>query len=160
MYHCLGFDMNIQNISSYTFSFSLPQTDKEEEEIMRRLIMYGQSPTGDKTTDKAKLRRIELQKAKENNVVTGKFLTVSRKEEEQIQEKKKELRASGNPDKEKEAKKQELLEQKKQGAEIQGQQIYPNEENLAKRQKTIQNCLDLAEFHMTCFISGFHPKTK
>lgn len=111
--------MPIQNISSYTFAFSLPQTDEEEKEIARRLLMYGETPTGDKGTDKAKLHRIEEQKAKENNSVTGKFLTVSRAEEERIQEKKKETKKLGNPDKTK-----SQLEHKKQGAKIMGEQIY------------------------------------
>lgn len=110
--------------STYTFAFGAPSIDEEEKEIMSRLRMYGANPTGDKSIDRAKLRQIEERKAKENNFVSGKFFTVSRNEEEKIQEKKKEQRALGNPDYEKESKKLARMEEKKRGAKLLGEQTY------------------------------------
>lgn len=108
--------LNIQ--SSYTFAFAAPMIDSEEKEIMKRLMAYGVMPTGNKSIDKAKLRQIEEKKAKEQNLVTGKFLTVSRGEEEKIQERKKERRDLANPQKIKDKNERQL------GADILGQQIY------------------------------------
>ena len=81
-------------------------------------MAYGVMPTGNKSIDKAKLRQIEEKKAKEQNLVTGKFLTVSRGEEEKIQERKKERRDLANPQKIKDKNERQL------GADILGQQIY------------------------------------
>ena len=108
--------LNIQ--SSNTFAFAAPMIDSEEKEIMKRLMAYGVMPTGNKSIDKAKLRQIEEKKAKEQNLVTGKFLTVSRGEEEKIQERKKERRDLANPQKIKDKNERQL------GADILGQQIY------------------------------------
>ena len=86
--------MNINGIGSFSIpSICGGSVDSEEKEIMRRLMAYGIKPTGDKTTDKAMLRRIELNEAKNNNFVTTKFLTVSKSEQEEIQRKKKEKKA-------------------------------------------------------------------
>lgn len=111
--------MNLEKSNFYTFSFGFaPVIDSEHKEIMARLRAYGESPTGDKATDRAKLRRIEEKKAKENNIVTGKFLTVSKGEEERIQERKKEKRDLSNPEK---------IQQKKEandGAKALGEQLF------------------------------------
>lgn len=86
--------MRIGNIqSTYTFAFAAPYIDSEEQEIAAKLLAYGETPTGDKSTDKAKLHRIEYEKAKQESTVSAnKFLTVSTAEQERIQEKKKENR--------------------------------------------------------------------
>ena len=82
--------MNIQSIG-FTPSISCSSSvDPEEKEIMRRLLAYGITPTGNKITDKAKLRQIELEKAKNSNFVIPDLLTVSKSEQEHIQETKKE----------------------------------------------------------------------
>ena len=114
-------------VSSIAPSFSFcggypPPIDSEEQEIMRRLLAYGCTPTGDKATDKAHLRRIEEQKAKEDNFVSNKYLTVSQAECERIQERKKAERKLNNP--EQDSKKQSKFPDKQIGAETLGQQIY------------------------------------
>ena len=110
-----GVCMSIPKIhSGYTFGYSLPAIDLEEKEIMNKLMAYGVTPTGDKATDKATLRRIEEQKAKEENVVSNKFLTVSSNEQEKIQENKKTKRKENNTGK----------NQVSTGANILGQQVY------------------------------------
>lgn len=84
--------MIIRNIqSTYTFAFTTPYIDAEEKEIIAKLLACGEAPTGDKTTDRAKLHRIEAEKAKQENTVSAnKFLTISTAEQENIQTKKKE----------------------------------------------------------------------
>jgi len=99
-------------------SFAGGKVDSEEEAIMDRLIAYGCSPTGDKATDRAMLHRIELERAKQDNYVSSKYLTVSTSECERIQERKKEKRKIGNP--EKSPKKQD----ERLGDKIRGEQIY------------------------------------
>lgn len=66
--------------------------DAEWERIMRRLKEYGVKTTGTKAGDWAKLRDIEMQEAKNITVVTGKFLTVTKSEQEKIIAHKKENR--------------------------------------------------------------------
>ena len=44
--------------------------DYEYMQIIRRLKMYGLSPTGSKSADKARLHEIELREAKKENCVT------------------------------------------------------------------------------------------
>lgn len=79
--------MRIGNITS---SFSLGCTvDAEEKEIMRRLLVYGIQPTGNKSIDMAKLRQVEEQKAKTESVASNKFYTVSSSEMEKMIEKRK-----------------------------------------------------------------------
>ena len=109
---------SIASVSTCSFSGMLPSIDREEQEIIERLRAYGVSPTGDKTTDKAKLRDIELKEAQEENVVTNKFLTVSTGEQQRIQEKKKENRRIANPDSDK------RNQDKRVGAKLLGDQIY------------------------------------
>jgi hypothetical protein len=53
--------------------------DEEHRKIMRKLMAYGITPTGKKSADIELLRRIELKLAQQENCVTGKFLTVSKK---------------------------------------------------------------------------------
>ena len=107
--------MSIPKIhSGYTFGYSLATIDLEEKEKMNKLMAYGVTPTGDKATDKATLRRIEEQKAKEENIVSNKFLTVSSNEQEKIQENKKTKRKENNTGK----------NQVSTGANILGQQVY------------------------------------
>ena len=108
--------MNIEGISFSTSSYSggcSASVDPEEKRIAQKLREYGFTPTGNKTTDKAILRRIEIQKAKESNCIRNDFLTVSIQEQEQIQEKKK-------------ARKKENNEQKNDfdGAKALGEQVY------------------------------------
>jgi len=89
--------MNIQGISSYSVSsIGSCSIDSEEKEIMRRLLAYGIKPTGDKTTDRARLHELELKEAQNNNFITTKFLTISKSEQEKIQEKKKEKKSDND----------------------------------------------------------------
>lgn len=88
--------------------------DSEHQQIMRRLMAYGVTPTGNKSADKALLREIELKLAKMENCVSSKFLTVTRTEQEKIQEDKKEKREDINP---------ELNLNSTKGQEILGQQL-------------------------------------
>ena len=83
--------MGINNINStYHFSFASAYIDSEHKAIMSKLLSYGATPSGDKSTDRAKLRRIEQEKAKEETTPsTNKFLTVSASEMEKMIEKKK-----------------------------------------------------------------------
>ena len=84
--------------STYTFAFAAPYVDSEEQEIAAKLLALGETPTGDKTTDRAKLHRLEYEKAKqESTVSSNKFLTVSTAEQERIQDKKKEKRKETTP---------------------------------------------------------------
>ncbi len=85
--------MRIENIqSTYSFGFSAPCIDSEEKEIMKRLLAYGVQPTGNKTTDKAKLRQIEEQKAKMETAPTNKYYTVKSSEIEKYIENRKNAR--------------------------------------------------------------------
>ncbi len=90
--------MNVSSVqSTYTFAFSSgASTDSEEDEIAARLLAYGEIPSGDKTTDRAKLRRIETEKAKQESVASNKFMTVSSQEMEKMIEKKKGATILGN----------------------------------------------------------------
>lgn len=90
--------MTINKIENYTCLFcSLGgNIDEEEKRIMRRLIQYGIKPTGQKNIDKPKLHEIELQKAKLEDYISNKFLTITKNEQEKIQAKKKEKRKERN----------------------------------------------------------------
>ena len=106
--------MRIQSLGTVSFS-CVSSIDAEEKEIMRRLLAYGITPTGNKTTDKAKLRQIELEKAKTSNCILPDLLTVSRQEQEQIQKSKKDK------------KKEQILQsdiEKFEGSKAKGEQIY------------------------------------
>ena len=101
--------------------------DEEEKRIMAKLYAYGYIPTGDKTTDKATLRRIEIEKAKQEDTVSDKFITVSRMEQEKIQAKKKEKRRENNP---------ELYKDKFEGSKALGEQIMLAIEMKKKKDKS------------------------
>ena len=108
--------VGLVDIQPISFSMCVCNIDLEEEQIMRRLKAYGVTPTGKKIIDKEMLRRIELQKAKESTIVENKFLTVSKGEQEKIQQKKKEKKktisnANINPN-------------SMQGATIMGEQLF------------------------------------
>ena len=110
--------MNIP-VSGYCFSFSTtPYIDSEEKAIMDRLLAYGITPTGNKTTDKAKLRRVELEKAKQDNYVSNKYVTVSQAECQRIQDNKKQKKEIANPDQ------SPKFQDKRQGAKILGEQVF------------------------------------
>ena len=88
--------------------------DAEHRMIMRKLMAYGFTPTGNKSADTEMLRRIELKQAKMENCVSSKFLTVTRSEQEKIQEDKKEKKAENNP---------EAQQDTMQGQKLLGEQI-------------------------------------
>ena len=106
--------MSINNISGISFSIGFCD-DEEQKRIALKLREYGIKPTGNKATDRATLRRIEIEKAKQESTVTNKFVTVSKQEQEKIQEIKKRKRKELNP---------ELNKDEFQGSEALGQQIY------------------------------------
>lgn len=110
--------MNINGISLAMNSFSAggcyASVDPEEKRIAQKLREYGYIPSGNKTTDKATLRRIEIQKAKESNYIRNDLLTVSQQEQEKIQEKKKQRKDNNNPD----------IKNNFNGAKALGEQIY------------------------------------
>ena len=108
--------MAINGISS--FSLSGGGSDRELIAIMRQLRKYGIIPTGIKFTDKATLRRIEIQKAEQETTVTGKFITVSRNEENKIQENKKTKKKENNFSTKKD------LEKTEKAMKTMGEQIY------------------------------------
>ena len=88
--------------------------DEEHKRIMRKLMAYGYRSTGSKSGDRELLRKIELKQAEMETCVSSKFITISRTEQEKIQEKKKEKRVENNP---------ELYQQTMQGQQILGEQI-------------------------------------
>lgn len=90
--------MAMNGVTSYAVCTSGCSMDAEEKRIAARLRQYGIKPTGDKNTDKAKLREIELREAKNETGVSNKFLTVTKGEQEKIQAKKKELKKQVNPE--------------------------------------------------------------
>lgn len=88
--------------------------DYEYQQIIKRLIIYGLKPSGNKSADRARLHEIELREAKKENTITSKFLTVSKSEQQKIQDKKKEKRAEINPN---------IDPSKMKGMQILGEQI-------------------------------------
>ena len=111
--------MAINGISS--FSFSSGGNDPELVAIMRKLREYGIVPTGNKSNDKATLYRIEIEKAKQENVVTGKFLTITKGQEEKIQENKKAKRKEITPENNSNSAKAQKQEK---ALKTMGEQIY------------------------------------
>ena len=111
--------MAINGISS--FSFSSGGNDPELVAIMRKLREYGIVPTGNKSNDKATLYRIEIEKAKQENVVTGKFLTITKGQEEKIQENKKAKRKEITPENNSNS---EKAEKQEKAMKTIGEQIY------------------------------------
>ena len=121
MLRVLGSIVMSMKVSQSNNSFSyvpMPNIDSEEKEIMDRLLAYGCTPTGDKATDRAKLRRIEEEKAKQDNYVSNKYLTVSQAECQRIQDRKKEKRKTDNPES------SPSVQDKKQGAKFLGEQVF------------------------------------
>ena len=72
--------------------------DAEHRRIIRKLAAYGYRSTGSKSGDKELLRRIELKQVQMENIVSSKYLTVSKREQEKIIEKKKEKHHENNPE--------------------------------------------------------------
>ena len=103
-----------EQISMFSF-LNLPCIDREEQEILRRLLKYGIRGTGNKSIDKAKLHEIELREAQKENTISSKFLTVGKNEQEKIQDKKKEKKAETFP---------EIKQKDAKGAKTLGEQIY------------------------------------
>lgn len=91
--------------------------DYEWQQIIMRLHSYGRSSTGNKAADIALLHSIELEKAKSENVVSSKFLTVTRSEQEKIQENKQEKKA--DIENNQKAPKDDQL-----GAKLMGEQVF------------------------------------
>ena len=89
--------------------------DPEWQAIIRRLLSYGRKSTGSKSRDKELLHSVELEKAKLENIVSSKFLTVTKSEQEKIQNKKKEKRIENNP---------EAYPNSQKGAKFLGEQLY------------------------------------
>ncbi len=102
---------------SYTAFFVVSsRPDTEWQRIIELLSSkYGVKSSGSKSADKAKLHELELREAQRENTVTSKFLTVTKGEQEKIQEKKKTKRKDINLEKKSE---------NQQGAKILGEQIY------------------------------------
>ena len=88
--------------------------DYEYQRIIRKLMEYGITPTGNKTADRNKLHEIELREAEKENCITSKFVTVTKSEQEKIQERKKEHRKEVNP---------EQYQNSTKGQKILGEQI-------------------------------------
>ena len=109
---------NISNMYSYNFGYCVSSIDSEEKEIMQRLLAHGITPTGNKTADKAKLRKIEEESAKQENIVSNKYLTVSTSEQESIQENKRNKRKNSNPEQ------SVNFSDKRVGAKAFGEQVF------------------------------------
>lgn len=88
--------------------------DEEYKCIIRKLQQYGLRPSGSKTTDRMRLHERELQEAQKENCITSKFLTVTKAEQEKIQEKKNNKKEEINP---------ESNQNSTKGQEILGSQI-------------------------------------
>ncbi|MBR6126946.1 hypothetical protein IKQ21_04600 [bacterium] len=104
----------VENINMFTGG-CISVIDREEKEILRRLLMYGIVGTGNKTIDKHMLHEIELREAKKEDTASSKFLTVTKSEQENFQQKKKDERVETNP---------KAYPDTTKGAEILGEQIY------------------------------------
>ena len=91
--------------------------DYEWQQIIMRLHAYGKHSTGSKSGDIALLHSIEIEKAKLETTVSNKFLTVTREEQEKIQEKKQEKKANVEN-------KQKVPKDDQLGAKLLGEQIY------------------------------------
>ncbi len=87
---------NINPINSFMPSFGCA-IDHEYAMIIRKMMQYGLKPSGNKSHDKMRLHEVELQQAKKENCVSSKFLTVTKGEQEKIQDKKKEKRIELDP---------------------------------------------------------------
>ena len=79
--------------------------DEEYKRIVERMLALGLTPTGNKSSDKAKLRDVEMQMLKselgtkgKGSVNTGKYVTISPAEIKQIKEKLQEKAKDEDPD--------------------------------------------------------------
>ena len=79
--------------------------DEEYKRIVERMLALGLTPTGNKSSDKAKLRDVEMQMLKselgtkgKGSVNTGKYVTISSAEIKQIKEKLQEKAKDEDPD--------------------------------------------------------------
>lgn len=87
--------MNISGINGIgMISSGGGSIDEEYKRIIAKLLEYGIMPSGSKSTDKAKLHEIEMQKLKtelgsngKGTVNQSKFVTISASEIEQLKEK-------------------------------------------------------------------------
>ena len=91
------------------------EIDAEWQAIIRKLKAYGKSSSGNKARDKELLNSIELEKVKQENIPSSKFLTISKSEQEKILETKNEKRAESNPG---------TYSTQQKGAQILGEQLY------------------------------------
>ena len=110
--------MSINSVSSSSFGCEGP--DYELIQIMRLLMIYGVVPTGNKATDKARLHDIELLRAKNQNEPSGKFFTISYKQEQEIIEKRRLLKYGSKENYKKEKGNKQTLKED----EILGKQIW------------------------------------
>ena len=127
--------LNVNSSYSACYHFKT-KPDPEHQRIIDILWQkYGVRSSGSKSLDKAKLHELELKDAKKENDVTNKFLTVTKKEQEKIQENKK-----ANQDK-------EQLSEPIDAAKIYGEQIFlainmkqkeENYDNIKKRNNKYQ----------------------
>ena len=115
----------MSKINHIIFSVS-SSIDYEYKQIIRKLMQYGLKPTGNKTVDKERLHKKELEQAEKETCVSNKFLTVTKAEQERIQEKKKEKRIESNP---------ENYQHTMKGQKILGQQIMLAIEMKQKKEK-------------------------
>ena len=84
-------------VNIFCGSMWISKYDYEYIQIIRKMMQYGMRPTGNKAIDKRRLHEKELQQAQKENCVSNKFLTVSKREQEKIQEKKKKKKIEINP---------------------------------------------------------------
>ena len=131
-----------ENINPIGSGFYIPiGTDYEYEQIKRKMFQYGLKPSGSKSRDKARLHEVELREAKKENAVSSKFLTVTKSEQEKIQDKKKQKRIDIDPKKYPETTKgQRLLGEQimlaiKMKKEL--EEKYKNKRNEAKKKDKI-----------------------
>ena len=91
--------------------------DYEWQQIIMRLQAYVKHSTGSKSGDRALLHSIEFEKAKLENTVSSKFLTVGKNEQEKIQEKKQEKKSDIENN-------QKTPKYDQLGAKLMGEQVY------------------------------------
>ena len=131
--------MNISSVNSVScFSCVGGSIDEEHKRIIEKLMALGITPTGNKSTDKAKLREYEMRQLKtelgskgHGAVNKSNYLTISSEEIDRIRQKLQDKAKEEDP---------EFIEQKdacenKVGAE---QQALLNQHFLVKKKKPLQ----------------------
>lgn len=95
--------------------------DEEYKRIIAKLLEYGITPSGSKTTDKAKLREIEMQRLKtelgtngKGTVNAAKYVTITPQE---IEEMKRKLQERAKDEENPEFKEKRNAAEKRAGAE-------------------------------------------